>query len=451
MPPKTLTDNLSGTGADSNALRSDFERNFAPNTSTIMGAYDASKKTLQEGYGTARDLTTSQYGTKIEDAQALGKREVGTAKESQRGFATNTAYMKMVQETGEKRVTGLKKDMEELLMMNKVDEASKLSDLVLKEQEAMTRARTLALDEYFGFKGEARAQDTATLDKAKFGLQEQGLAQDIKSSDRSFGLDQSKFGLDQQKFDESQRQFGLNYGLSKEEMAQKKLESDRTFEENKRQFGLDYAISKRNSDADVAYKNAQTRKTLMDIKDLGGNQITYKDGSGVEKTANVSSLTKAIMDGTGSLKDLTSTDKAKVISEMSALGYNPKQNLVNRMQSLLNLWEAVPADYKGPVKGRLYGIGGYGANIEPTIGTFESARIPLTREIARLYDVGMLSDQDVADYKSAMPSLADKTREAAAAKLTGLTTAMIPGKSLNDINYTGGNTTSSGVEYKIKK
>jgi hypothetical protein len=37
----------------------------------------------------------------------------------------------------------------------------------------------------------------------------------------------------------------------------------------------------------------------------------------------------------------------------------------------------------------------------------------------------MLSDQDVADYKSAMPSLADSNLMVATAKVSGLNTAMI--------------------------
>lgn len=145
----------------------------------------------------------------------------------------------------------------------------------------------------------------------------------------------------------------------------------------------------------------------------------------------VSTLTKAVMSGTGSLKDVTPTMKAQVLSEMYSVGFNPGQVIGKKLENLVDLWDKMPSDQKGYVQGRKF----WAANTVPAVAEFNSARELLTREVARLKDVGVLSDQDVASYTAAMPSRTDSSIDVVKSKISGLTTATT-GKNSNQ--YTEG-------------
>jgi hypothetical protein len=166
---------------------------------------------------------------------------------------------------------------------------------------------------------------------------------------------------------------------------------------------------------------------------LTGSQradINWDDPATIDSLP-VSTLTKAVMSGTGSLKDVTPTMKAQVLSEMYSVGFNPGQVIGKKLENLVDLWDKMPSDQKGYIQGRKF----WAANTVPAVGEFNSARELLTREVARLKDVGVLSDQDVASYTAAMPSRTDSSIDVVKAKIKGLTTATT-GKNANQ--YTEG-------------
>lgn len=134
----------------------------------------------------------------------------------------------------------------------------------------------------------------------------------------------------------------------------------------------------------------------------------------------VSKLTKAIMSGTGTMKDLTPTAKETVLQEMYSVGFNPQQYVMNRLGNLVSMWSNIPDDQKGLIQGAKF----WSTYTVPEVGAFESAKNVLTRIVARLNDVGMLSDQDVADYKKAMPSRFDSSLDVVTAKVQGLGAAL---------------------------
>jgi hypothetical protein len=146
----------------------------------------------------------------------------------------------------------------------------------------------------------------------------------------------------------------------------------------------------------------------------------------------ISTITKAVMSGTGSVKDLTPTLKAQVLSEMYSVGYNPGQVVGNKLNQLVDLWEAMPSDQKGLLQGAKF----WASKTVPEVGQFESAKTLLTRQIARLYDVGVLSDMDVKNYKDAMPSRYDSGIDVVKAKVAGITQASTGKKSADQ--YTEG-------------
>jgi hypothetical protein len=130
----------------------------------------------------------------------------------------------------------------------------------------------------------------------------------------------------------------------------------------------------------------------------------------------VGDLTKAVMNGFAKTKDLTPTQKGQVIAELQQIGFNPNTYVVNKLNSLVETWAALPEDSRGYVQGLKF----WESKTRPEVATFESQKQLLTREIARLFDVGVLSDQDVAAYKDAMPSRQDSSIDVVISKTAGI-------------------------------
>ena len=148
-----------------------------------------------------------------------------------------------------------------------------------------------------------------------------------------------------------------------------------------------------------------------------GKQIDFNNPDVVNKLP-ISTLTKAIISGYGTTKDLTPTDKSAVISELYKVGYDPKKYVLDKLDNLVTQLEKVSPYQRGVVQGYTP------ATWSDEASAFESAKVVMTRQLARLYDVGMLSDQDVADYKKAMPSRTDWSISSSKAKVKGLKEAI---------------------------
>lgn len=145
------------------------------------------------------------------------------------------------------------------------------------------------------------------------------------------------------------------------------------------------------------------------------SQIDFNNPEQVDALP-VGDLTKAVMNGFAKTKDLTPTQKGQVISELQNIGFNPNTYVVNKLNSLVETWAALPEDSRGYVQGLKF----WESKTRPEVATFESQKQLLTREIARLFDVGVLSDQDVAAYKDAMPSRQDDSIDVVISKTAGI-------------------------------
>lgn len=130
----------------------------------------------------------------------------------------------------------------------------------------------------------------------------------------------------------------------------------------------------------------------------------------------VGDLTKAVMNGYAKTKDLTPTQKAQVATELQQIKFNPNNYVVNKLNSLVESWSDIPESSKGYVQGLKF----WESKTNPSVATFESQKQLLTREIARLFDVGVLSDQDVQAYKDAMPSRQDSSIDVVISKTAGI-------------------------------
>jgi len=154
--PPPETDYSALAGDISGEIRGEISAARTP--SDIVGDYKAQRGLVQEAAGAGRELVKSKYGTEIEEAQTKAQQEKTSFLESRRGFATNTAALRQLEESGEKRVRQLKKDEAELLALGKIEEASALSDLYLREQESITSARQQHISNLFGLSAEMRAE-----------------------------------------------------------------------------------------------------------------------------------------------------------------------------------------------------------------------------------------------------------------------------------------------------
>jgi hypothetical protein len=144
----------------------------------------------------------------------------------------------------------------------------------------------------------------------------------------------------------------------------------------------------------------------------------------------VGDLTKSVIAGYAKLKELTPTQKAEVATELYKVGFNPNTYIMKKLNGLIALYSNVPENYVGAIQG--FATPNFiASHVDEKVATFESARSVLTREIARLNDVGVLSDQDVASYENAMPSRRDNSIGIALGKVAGLAQT-ITGKGVSE-------------------
>lgn len=118
-----------------------------------VSAYNQVKQLSLEAKESARKLIEQEYGEAIEDETTAGGQRITQLEEARRGFATNSAVLSQAQATNDKRIRQLTKDKERALAMNNIDYATKLDNLILKEQEAMTEANTRYLTSVFDILG----------------------------------------------------------------------------------------------------------------------------------------------------------------------------------------------------------------------------------------------------------------------------------------------------------
>lgn len=152
----------------------------------------------------------------------------------------------------------------------------------------------------------------------------------------------------------------------------------------------------------------------------------------------ISNLAKAVILGTADTKSFTPTAKQEIAAELYKVGFNPYEQINRKLDSLLESYKNVDSSYLGLVQGYVPG------RFNPTAAEFDSERTLLTREVARLRDVGVLSDQDVASYNAAMPARTDRNYEVAAAKVAGIKSS-VSGGILG-----GGTTAPAGGRVTVK-
>lgn len=165
ITPSVTSDTSSGTRtlydpSAGNQLFGDVQNTF-DNTGQYQGILD--RYNQAQGATAANTKATGQYITGMYGGDInYEKLQTGVQKEgeleSRRGFATNVAALTNLQKQGDQRVKQLTDQANNALMANNAAGAAALSDLAVKEQTAITEARTNFFNQYFSTQSEARAE-----------------------------------------------------------------------------------------------------------------------------------------------------------------------------------------------------------------------------------------------------------------------------------------------------
>lgn len=154
---RTLYDPNAGLSLE-NRLQSQFEGSnqyrglldrYAQSRQATAANTQATGKYIQGVYG--GDINYEKLQTGVQKESEM---------ESRRGFATNVAALTNLQKQGDQRVKQLTDQANNALMANNSAGAAALADLAVREQEAITTARTNFLNQYFATQQESRAQAT---------------------------------------------------------------------------------------------------------------------------------------------------------------------------------------------------------------------------------------------------------------------------------------------------
>lgn len=123
---------------------------LATTQNTILDKYNQRRALAERGAESQAELIRSQASESIEEQERINKNQLAGELESRRGFATNTALIRDVENTGMKRVRDLEKTRDQLLLQNDAEKASRLDNLIVQEQESISKARTDYLNSLFG-------------------------------------------------------------------------------------------------------------------------------------------------------------------------------------------------------------------------------------------------------------------------------------------------------------
>lgn len=107
------------------------------------------KKTQEAGTAMAT-RTASEFERQIAETRKVGAERLTVAEESQRGFATNTAQLRSIQESTDKEVKDLEQRKSEALLLGDSTTANRISELQMKSIEFNQQAKQQAFSNMLG-------------------------------------------------------------------------------------------------------------------------------------------------------------------------------------------------------------------------------------------------------------------------------------------------------------
>lgn len=239
-------------------MMSEFEGMYNPEKDTIMGAYSQARQQTSAAADAQRKLIESKYTGMTSDELSAGNQDILASKEAQRGFAQSPVMLSLMASETEKRIRGLQRDKAELLLSNDYEKASKISELIVNEQEAISKARVNMLNEYFGFQEEARGQSAEQRAALGFQTSEQRAAAEEERARLGFRTPEQTAVL---ALSEQYPDAGITEADTLQS-AQNKVRQSPAYLQNMRAGEASIAQAW----ADVASSQASTQKTLSEIE-----------------------------------------------------------------------------------------------------------------------------------------------------------------------------------------
>lgn len=132
---------------------------------TIMETFRDRRKLAQQGGEAQRELIGQESNEAVTEQVKANAREYISSMEGRGGFATKTAAVRFMEDSGAKRVRDLEKRRDSLLLEAKVQEAARIDNLITQEQEAITTARQQYMNDLFNIQSmESNANQERRLD-----------------------------------------------------------------------------------------------------------------------------------------------------------------------------------------------------------------------------------------------------------------------------------------------
>lgn len=130
---------------------------FPNQQKTIMEQFAERRALAAQGSRSQEELIRRRADEAIGEAESETGAAYTTEQESGRGFAVNMGVLRNIVNTGDKRVRELERSRDDLLLQNKVAEASRLDSLMVDEQNLISQARRDMIENLKTLGSETRA------------------------------------------------------------------------------------------------------------------------------------------------------------------------------------------------------------------------------------------------------------------------------------------------------
>jgi len=398
---------------------------------TIMEKF-ASRRQLAQEAGTAQEqLIKSEAGTALEEATQTGERELTAESESRRGFAINSAFVKQIQDTGAKRIRSLEKARDELLLQNKVAQASRIDSLISDEEAAITTARKSWVDSLLALSAEKRAVGQAEREIAAFETPTQKATRELQTTQQQGVLQLQQVAPDAQ-----------IKSTDTYDQAIEKYRNSPTYKRNTTKGELELSLVKANIEqslASAASSRASAAKTATERSLLGST-------SGVTGVQNAQELNNAFQNvvarfgskfqvdnATKQFNNLVNTgqiEQAKTYLKTLVKSGQPADAqarldasesavaALNRINGLLGQYEA-SGGKTGLLKGTLESVSNkIGRTSDPKLASIGAEIKLAVQQYRKAVSGAAFSTQEAAEYRDIFPSLFSN-EELNAAKVSG--------------------------------
>jgi len=227
-------------------------------TGTEQAINDAKASTIAAQEAGASKIE-SQFDSKIEDIEESGAKSMTSAREAQRGFGTNMAALKQLQDSTDKQVKDYEEMKQEALLSNNTQYASQLSSLQLQALE---------------YKQEAQQQSFSNM------MQIIGLGVQVQSEERAANQFTQNLTLQRDQIESSKQSEMLSFATS----AGIQMNPGETYESLSKRIA-NSEITRLQKEKLQAEIDTANKKSQVDTMDFFANSIVGREiGNGSNAT-----------------------------------------------------------------------------------------------------------------------------------------------------------------------